>query len=368
MARQPLRRAAASAPVLVSHYPTVFSQDVSCGLVAMVHRVSAENTVVRDWFQEPATAIARCSIMAKLERSKFPARPVGTTFATVGPFLLLFGLLYAAFGVASPFLPALMEATGYPGRADWDHLRRCYCDPAHLRTSCWTHRRPDTCATGNARGLYHRDRAGSARLPIGVRLLGAACGQSAACAGPGSHNQSGRRAGGRCLQARRLRVRLGAWRGLRRLHRRVHRGWLRDLGVRDLDRCRSASNLMLAVPFAARLVPPVTVSRPATDRISQDGLSALLRMAVFRRVVLVAALVLGSHALHDTFSIIRWTNAGISSASGRSAVVVGCRSRSGDVLRARAMAARTTATSSCDGNCGCGWCGSLVYLRPDRRS
>jgi PPP family 3-phenylpropionic acid transporter len=35
-------------------------------------------------------------------------------------------------------------------------------------------------------------------------------------------------------------------------------------------------------------------------------------MAVFRRVVLVAALVLGSHALHDTFSIIRWTNAGIS--------------------------------------------------------
>ena len=112
MARQPLRRAAASAPVLVSHYPTVFSQDVSCGLVAMVHRVSAENTVVRDWFQEPATAIARCSIMAKLERSKFPARPVGTTLATVGPFLLLFGLLYAAFGAASPFLPALMEARG----------------------------------------------------------------------------------------------------------------------------------------------------------------------------------------------------------------------------------------------------------------
>ena len=78
----------------------------------MVHRVSAENTVVRDWFQEPATAIARCSIMAKLERSKFPARPVGTTLATVGPFLLLFGLLYAAFGAASPFLPALMEARG----------------------------------------------------------------------------------------------------------------------------------------------------------------------------------------------------------------------------------------------------------------
>jgi PPP family 3-phenylpropionic acid transporter len=36
------------------------------------------------------------------------------TFATVGPFLLLFGLLYAGFGVASPFLPAFMEARGIP--------------------------------------------------------------------------------------------------------------------------------------------------------------------------------------------------------------------------------------------------------------
>jgi hypothetical protein len=39
--------------------------------------------------------------MAKRERTRFPARPVGTTFAIVGPFLLLFGLLYAAFGAAS---------------------------------------------------------------------------------------------------------------------------------------------------------------------------------------------------------------------------------------------------------------------------
>ena len=50
--------------------------------------------------------------MAKRERTRFPARPVGTTFAIVGPFLLLFGLLYAAFGAASPFLPALMQARG----------------------------------------------------------------------------------------------------------------------------------------------------------------------------------------------------------------------------------------------------------------
>ena len=39
---------------------------------------------------------------------------------------------------------------------------------------------------------------------------------------------------------------------------------------------------------------------------------ALLRLPVFRSVVLVAALILGSHALHDTFSVIRWRAAGVS--------------------------------------------------------
>jgi PPP family 3-phenylpropionic acid transporter len=37
-------------------------------------------------------------------------------------------------------------------------------------------------------------------------------------------------------------------------------------------------------------------------------------MAVFRRVMLVSALVLGSHAMHDTFAVIRWSAAGITPA------------------------------------------------------
>jgi integral membrane sensor domain MASE1 len=69
--------------------------------------------------------------------------------------------------------------------------------------------------------------------------------------------------------------------------------------------------LMLTVPFVLRLVPPVTVSN-TKDTISREGVLALVRLPVFRRVVLAAALILGSHALHDTFSVIRWTNAGIS--------------------------------------------------------
>ena len=40
----------------------------------------------------------------------------------------------------------------------------------------------------------------------------------------------------------------------------------------------------------------------------------LLRQPAFVRVVLAAALVLGSHAMHDAFAIIRWRDAGISPA------------------------------------------------------
>jgi PPP family 3-phenylpropionic acid transporter len=36
---------------------------------------------------------------------------------------------------------------------------------------------------------------------------------------------------------------------------------------------------------------------------------------MFRNLVLVAALILGSHAMHDAFAVIRWTAAGISPAT-----------------------------------------------------
>jgi hypothetical protein len=45
--------------------------------------------------------------------------------------------------------------------------------------------------------------------------------------------------------------------------------------------------------------------KPAVELVTRENLRTLLGNAVFRRVVLVAALVLGSHAMHDTFSVIR---------------------------------------------------------------
>ena len=57
---------------------------------------------------------------------------------------------------------------------------------------------------------------------------------------------------------------------------------------------------------------PAVSAQSLEHKIDREGVGLLLRSALFRRVVLSAASVLGSHALHDTFSVIRWTNAGIS--------------------------------------------------------
>jgi PPP family 3-phenylpropionic acid transporter len=53
----------------------------------------------------------------------------------------------------------------------------------------------------------------------------------------------------------------------------------------------------------------------AGRRARAGGTLALLRIARFRQLVLAAALILGSHAMHDAFAVIRWTAAGVSASS-----------------------------------------------------
>jgi PPP family 3-phenylpropionic acid transporter len=67
--------------------------------------------------------------------------------------------------------------------------------------------------------------------------------------------------------------------------------------------------LLAAAAFAATRVPEMAHGR--TAHANPIGLRALLRLARFRNLVLVAALVLGSHAMHDAFAVIRWSAAGI---------------------------------------------------------
>ena len=73
------------------------------------------------------------------------------------------------------------------------------------------------------------------------------------------------------------------------------------------------ASLLSAATFAALWVPELTHDHPtAAARSPAGGVLLLLRLPRFRRLVLVAALILGSHAMHDAFAVIRWTTAGIS--------------------------------------------------------
>lgn len=71
--------------------------------------------------------------------------------------------------------------------------------------------------------------------------------------------------------------------------------------------------LLVAAAGAASLVSkPARYESVATpDAAPPGGVVALLRTPRFRRVMLLSALVLGSHAMHDTFAVIRWSAAGV---------------------------------------------------------
>jgi MFS transporter, PPP family, 3-phenylpropionic acid transporter len=75
--------------------------------------------------------------------------------------------------------------------------------------------------------------------------------------------------------------------------------------------------LLAAAALAALGVPQLLAigvhSRATASRAR--GVGALLRLPLYRKMVLLAALILGSHAMHDSFAMIRWSRAGISPAT-----------------------------------------------------
>ena len=79
-----------------------------------------------------------------------------------------------------------------------------------------------------------------------------------------------------------------------------------------------SATALLATPIAARFVPPFP-AKAARDNsngeIPHRPWLTLLRQRAFVRVTLVAALVLGSHEMYDSFAVIRWTQAGVSPAT-----------------------------------------------------
>ncbi len=72
----------------------------------------------------------------------------------------------------------------------------------------------------------------------------------------------------------------------------------------------NAALLAIAASFAPSLPNRVAGRRDAPAE--KGSVAALLRTPSFVRLMVVASLILGSHALHDSFSVIRWRSAGMS--------------------------------------------------------
>src|SRR5215467_1394104 len=92
-----------------------------------------------------------------------------------------------------------------------------------------------------------------------------------------------------------------------------------------------SATALLAIPFAAIFVPAFPGGAESEARHEErphHPWLMLFRQRAFVRVTLVAALVLGSHAMYDSFAVICWREAGISPATG----VLWSESVAGEVL------------------------------------
>ncbi len=132
--------------------------------------------------------------------------------------------------------------------------------------------------------------------------------------------------------------------------RRFDYGWLRAAGsasfalgallsgwqsnAAGLPAAMWSSGALLVVGSAVTLLlPALPLAKSLAGRLRatmlRDGV-LLLRLPVYRRILVAAALLDGSHALHDAFSVIRWRSAGIdSSPSSVRLVRIGVRGGGG---------------------------------------
>jgi PPP family 3-phenylpropionic acid transporter len=75
-----------------------------------------------------------------------------------------------------------------------------------------------------------------------------------------------------------------------------------------------SATALMAIPLVAKFVPEFPARTPDASRHNEHPNHPwlmLFRQRVFGLVTLVGALVLGSHAMYDSFAVIRWREAGI---------------------------------------------------------
>jgi PPP family 3-phenylpropionic acid transporter len=235
-------------------------------------------------------------------------------------FAVLYALMYAAFGVSSPFMPAFFEGRGLA--------------PEQLGI---------LFAAGTAIRLVSGPLGGRlADRTQALRAVLAACQMLAALVAIGLLSAPSftplfltsllHAAALAPTTALADALALGAAQP-QTAHPRFEYGWIRGIGsavfvigtllsgqVVDSWGLPSIivfqAALLVAAAGAATLVPAPGRQEPVTaaELATRPGVVTLLGMPLFRRLMLVSALVLGSHAMHDTFAVIRWSEAGITPA------------------------------------------------------
>ena len=236
-------------------------------------------------------------------------------------FILLYGLMYAAFGVASPFWPRFFETRGMSPEQiglvlGLGTVVRLVAGPVAGRIADRLQRLRHVLAVAAVL---------AACLAFGLPWLGAfwvllvvrLC-QEAALTPPTAP------AAALALEASKSRAGPGAG---------FEYGWVRGsaslafvfgtlvagqvigwAGLTSIAWMHGA--LFLGAAASTMLLPAPDRRTSAVAGTSSIGaVRELMGIVPFRRMVLIAALVFGSHAMHDAFAVIRWNASGIGPAT-----------------------------------------------------
>ncbi len=235
--------------------------------------------------------------------------PGGDDFV-IARFIVLYVAMYAAYGVASPFLPAFLHSRGLPAEALGVLI-----------------------AAGTAVRLAAAPLAGRLGDRIhGLRIVLTASAVAAACVTAGYFWSYGSIALAALYVAQSAALAPTAvLADALAIGRGFEYGWVRGAGSAafvagtlvsgqavagfGLTAIVALQATLLAGEAIAAYRVPERPQLPASHRTSRTSVIALLRLPVFRRLVLAAALVLGSHAMNDAFAVIRWSQAGIGPAT-----------------------------------------------------
>jgi PPP family 3-phenylpropionic acid transporter len=237
-------------------------------------------------------------------------------------FAVLFAFLYAAFGVSSPFFPSFLTSRGLDPAA----VSVVLASGTAIRLAAAPLAGRIADRLNASRAVLAVSTATAALLALGyllawdfwpILLVSAAASTALAPIAP--------LADALALNAAERRGPDG--------HRAFPYGWVRGVGSAAFIGGSLLSGQLVGhfgltaiILLQAGLLAPTsffalsvrqqsTSDRDRTVREAppdtRNGIRRLLGIPLYRRLILVAALVFGSHAMHDSFAVIRWREAGL---------------------------------------------------------